>query len=378
MASDGQSADTKILHTRIEIADARPNVTPLFQNSAFLSDSPYFYTRKGNPNCSELESVFTKLEGCKHALAVTTGMTAINLCLRLLRPGDHVLINELIYGCSFKLLEDHCSHFGISLDVVDLTDNVKWTSKIRKETKMVFFETPTNPLLKTICIEDVSRLTKKKCPEAWVVVDNTWATPYFQKPLDLGADICVVSATKFYSGHSDCMAGVISTNSDSIAQSIAGFRFYGGAILDPHSCWLLRRSMQTFGLRMRDHVQKLKDMAAFLNTRKEVVRIYLPETNQRQLKDYGCILFFELDEKYEQKVSAFMRSLELFDVGTSMAAVVSSVAQPYTGSHLSLTEGEKSRMGIKKNLIRLCFGLEDKSDLQKDLEQAFARLHLTT
>lgn len=364
---------SEILHTRLNFESADPNVTPIFQNSSFLSSSPYFYSRKANPNCTELELIFSRLEDCSHSITTNTGMSAINLVLHLLSPGDHVIINRLMYGCTYRFFLDYCAQFDISIDVEDLCDT-EWTKKISGKTKMVFFETPTNPLLKTIDINKVSQAVKTINPNAIVVVDNTWATPYFQKPLKIGADICVVSATKFYSGHSDCMAGVISTNNKELADTFLKSRFYMGANLDPNSAWLIRRSMQTFALRMENHAQKIKALSTFLSTRSEVVKVYIPEINDKQLTSYGCILFIELKNIYEEKIEKFMNSLKLFDRGTSMASVVSSVAQPYTGSHLSMTPKEKETAGINKTLVRLCFGLEDENDLKTDLTQALEGL----
>ena len=367
--------NTEILHTKIDITRAHPNVTPLFQASSFLSSSEYFYTRKSNPNSAELEEVLKKLEGCEYVASVTTGMAAISMAMRLLQPGDHLLVNELIYGCSYQYFEEFSHHYQIHLDFVDMTDLAGLTAKLRPSTKMIFFETPTNPLLKTISIKQVAELRDSHCPSALIVVDNTWATSLFQKPLKCGADLSVVSGTKFYGGHSDCMAGFISTNQKELAEKIFSFRFFQGCILDPHSAWLMRRSMQTFTLRMREHESKLKVLSGFLRELPEVNQVYLPEIDDSQMTGYGCILFFELKDQYKDQVSQFMDSLQLFDRGTSMACVVSAVAQPFSGSHLSMSAEAKIRVGIKETLIRLCFGLEEAEDLKEDLLQAFGKLH---
>jgi cystathionine gamma-lyase/cystathionine gamma-lyase/homocysteine desulfhydrase len=301
-------------------------------------------------------------------------MTAIDLTLGLLKPGDHLIVSGLIYGCSFKLFQDFCERYNIDLDFADLTDPRSLKSLLKPRTRMVFFETPTNPFLKTIDIAAVSAEVKRRAPSALIVVDNTWATPYFQKPLKLGADLCVYSATKFYSGHSDCMGGMISTDRDALADQLRELRFYSGAILDPHSAWLLRRSLQTFTLRMDEHERVVLEMKRFLQARKEVAKVYFPRIDRKQLRGYGCILFFEFKPRYSRKAPAFAGALKLFEAGTSMACVVSSVARPYTGSHLSLTPAEKSGMGIKESLVRLCFGFEDIDDLKDDLRLAFQQI----
>ncbi len=365
---------TQILHTRISTEGALPNVTPVFQNSAFLTGSPFFYARKNNPNCEELETVFRGLEGCQYATVTNSGMAAISLALRQLKPHDHVILNELVYGCTYRYFVDFCTHYKISLDIVDLT-KPSWKEKLNSRTRMVFFETPTNPLLKTLNIAEISAATKAINPRALVCVDNTWATAFFQKPLNLGADIAIASATKFYAGHSDCMAGVITTNEKSLGEELARQRFYMGCHLDPHSAWLIRRSMQTFVLRMREHERVLKQMTVFLQDQAEIEKVYLPEVNKNQLTGYGCILFIELRPEFESKIESFMKSLQLFDRGTSMAAVVSSVAHPFSGSHASMTAEEKLRVGIKNTLLRLCFGFESEEDLKADLRQALDGLH---
>jgi cystathionine gamma-lyase/cystathionine gamma-lyase/homocysteine desulfhydrase len=246
---------------------------------------------------------------------------------------------------------------------------------MKPTTRMLLFETPTNPLLKTISIKEVSKLKDECCPNALVVVDNTWATSYFQKPLELGADLSVVSGTKFYGGHSDCMAGFISTNRQELAEKMFSLRFFQGCILDPHSAWLMRRSMQTFTLRMKEHQTKVQVMARFLREMDEISEVFLPEVDGNQMTGYGCILFFELKPKYVNSVIKFMDSLTLFDRGTSMACVVSAVAQPFSGSHLSMKPEDKKRVGIRETLVRLCFGMEDEQDLKNDLLQAFRQLN---
>jgi len=364
---------SKILHERVDTRSTLPNVTPLYQCSSFFAESDYFYTRKANPNTTELEQVLKTLEGCEFAGMVTTGMAAISMALRFLKPKDHLIVDRLIYGCTYKLFQDFCAHYDLGLDFVDLT-NAEWVRSISPQTRMVFFETPTNPFLKTIPIETIRRQADQIKSGILLVVDNTWATPLFQRPLTLGADLCVYSATKFYSGHSDCMGGVISTNRNDLAETISQIRFLSGGILDPHSAWLIRRSMQTFRLRMQEHERVIKKMASFLHAQAEIERVYLPEVGG-QLEGYGCILFCELKEQFEANVDRFLSGLSLFERGTSMASVVSAVAQPYFGSHLTLSPEEKKQMGIKPTLIRLCFGLEEISDLIDDLKTALRRLH---
>jgi len=225
-------------------------------------------------------------------------------------------------------------------------------------------------------IRKIADLASARNPAALVVVDNTWATPLFQNPLELGAHISLASATKYISGHSDVMGGFVAVNDDVLAESLLQTRFYSGAILDPNSAWLLRRSLHTFPLRMREHVRVTRRLAEYLQTRLEVAQVFLPEVDGEQLRDYGGILFFQLQPELSGRYGEFAHALSLFDTGTGMACVSSMVAQPWSGSHASLTNEEKRAMGLDEGLVRLCFGMEVAEDLIADLERALDALSL--
>lgn len=364
---------TKALHCRAEEGSALPAVTPLYQNSAFEAGSPYFYTRNNNPNVEELESVVSTLEGARHAVAVSTGMAAISTALQFLAPGDALVVNKDIYGCSYKLFQRAASRLNLDLTFLDLSlkENLP---RIPRSARMVFFETPTNPFLKSVDISAVVREVKSANPGALVVVDNTWATPLYQQPLEMGADISLHSATKYFSGHSDVMGGVLLANRTEIEEEMRATRFYHGAVLDPHSAWLLRRSMQTFALRMERHNENASRIRDFLSTCPQVVRVYYPEIDTHQLKGYGGLLFFELRADLVESYPLLTRALELFQTGTGMACVTSMIAQPYTGSHASMSPEEKSEMGLGRELVRLSIGLEEADDLKSDLARAFAAI----
>jgi cystathionine beta-lyase/cystathionine gamma-synthase len=364
---------TEALHVRVDAADARPSTTPLFQASAFEATSPYFYTRKNNPNVAELEETVRTLEGSKYAVAVTTGMAAVRMALDLLRPGDGIVMNSDIYGCSFKLVQRVAAHLGLRLSVLDLSDPAE-IHRIPEGTRMVLFETPTNPFLKVVDIQRVSGVARARSPDALVVVDNTWATPLFQRPLEHGADISLHSATKFFSGHSDVMGGVLLTDREDLHEAIRSARFYSGAILDPHSAWLLRRSMQTFPLRMARHQEVTKEMVVHLCRLPQVSRVYYPRIDGHQLRGYGGILFFDLRADLAERYGELVKALRLFGTGTGMACVTSMVAQPYTGSHASMAPEEKAAIGLGPGLVRLCFGLEDPKDLVEDLQSSLAKI----
>lgn len=360
---------TAALGLTTDLTDAHPSVTPIFQASAFSSDSPYFYTRKDNPNSLEFEHVVRTLEEASYAISTTTGMAAINLVLELVEPGDTLVINQLIYGCSYKYFVNLCQRRKITLIVQDLSNKESWKD-IPFDTTMILFETPTNPFLKTINIARLREYVNNRKKKPLIVVDNTWATPLYQQPLKHGADISLHSATKFFSGHSDVMGGVILTDSQDLYERLKEIRFYSGAILPPFSAWLLRRSLQTLTLRLRHHEKTSRQMVDFLSEKESINTVYFPEIDGEQLTGYSGILFFEFSEVFSSYYEAFRDSLKLFKTGTGMACVTSMIAQPYSGSHASMSEKEKKAMGIGKNLVRLCFGLEDIEDIKQDINQA--------
>lgn len=360
---------TQALHCRVDARDAAPVVTPLFQSSAFQAGSPYFYTRKDNPNVAELERVVATLEGARHGVAVSTGMAAISAVLELLRPGDALVLNRLVYGCSFKRVQRFAAQWRLDLRVLDLT-SADDLARLPANLRLVLFETPTNPFLRTIDIATVARAARAANPDALVAVDNTWATPLLQRPLEHGADLSLHSATKYFSGHSDVMGGLVLTDSDALAEAVRAGRFYGGAVLDPHSAWLLCRSLQTLGVRLRAQGATTRRLVEFLSARRQVSRVYYPEIDGRQLRGYATLVFFELRDDLVARYAEFAERLRLFSTGTGMACVTSMVAQPFTGSHASMTDAEKAQMGLGRSLVRLSFGLEDPADLEDDLAAA--------
>lgn len=361
--------ETELLHLKYDYNEAKPSVSPIFQCSAFDSNSDYFYSRKNNPNIEELEKVICCIENSKFSLAFSTGMTAIYITLSLLKPGSHLIINKHIYGCSYKLFQKYCKRLNINLKIIDLSNESEEEISIKK-VDMVIFETPTNPFLKTIDIQKTSTLVKSINPDALIIVDNTWATPLYQNPLTLGADLTIYSATKYFSGHSDVMGGIVTTNNAFLYEKLLSERFYSGSILPPYSAWLLSRSMKTFSIRMKRHSETTREIILKLKNRPYINHIYYPEINDSQLKSYGGIIFIEVPQYIGSKYNEIIKELKYYGTGTGMACVTSMIAKPYTGSHASMTAEEKKDMGITENLIRLCFGLEDPEDLILDLDNA--------
>jgi cystathionine gamma-lyase / homocysteine desulfhydrase len=360
---------SKAIHEKIHIDNALPVVTPIFQASAFESESPFFYTRKNNPNIQEFESVVAILEETKYAVATTTGMSAIHLILGLLEINSGLVINADIYGCSYKLFQKYCEKMNIRLSILDLSlsENIK---KIPPDTSMVFFETPTNPFLKTINIREVSDYVKSRNKDCMITVDNTWATPLFQKPIKHGADISLHSATKYFSGHSDVMGGCILTDNDDIYNRLHEMRFYQGNILAPNSAWLLRRSLHTLQIRLKTQGKTTVVLKDFLAEHPLVKHVYYPIIDGEQLTNYGTLIFFSFKPEFVKYYPVFTKNLKLFSTGTGMACVSSMVALPYSGSHASMSDKEKETMGLDKSLVRLSFGLEPVDDLKEDLIHA--------
>jgi cystathionine gamma-lyase/homocysteine desulfhydrase len=367
---------SSLLHFKIDDPQASPAVTPVYQCSAFTAESKHFYSRKSNPNVLEFEEIIKKIEETQYCIAVATGMSALYLVLDLLPPNGTLVINKHIYGCSYKLFQRIAKQRQLQLLVLDLSiaENI---AKIPAKTDMVIFETPTNPFLHHIDIAAISETVKKSNPRALIVVDNTWATSLHQKPLQWGADISLHSCTKYYSGHSDVMGGVILVNDSFLYEELTSSRFYSGTILTPYSAWLLRRSMQTFYVRMDYHGKLTKEMYPFLQKFPAVKKVYYPSIDGKQLTGYGGIVFFQLQDSLIDQYVLFRDSLKLFATGTGMACVTSMVAQPFTGSHASMTEEEKKEMDLNKGLVRLCFGLENIEDLKQDLIQAFNKITIT-
>jgi len=239
---------------------------------------------------------------------------------------------------------------------------------------MVIFETPTNPFLKTISIRQVADYLNVLNNNAILVVDNTWATPLFQKPLQQGADISLHSATKYFSGHSDVMGGCIALSDPVIYDQLRTLRFYQGNILAPHSAWLLRRSMQTLEIRLKQQSKTTLKVKAFLENHELVEKVFYPLVDGEQLLDYGALIFFSLKKEYIDSYQNLTENLKLFSTGTGMACVSSMIALPYTGSHSSMNEDEKKNMGLDKTLVRLSIGLEAANDLMADLKTGFSAI----
>ena len=356
-------------------------IVPVYQTSTFQQDAigkhkGYEYSRTGNPTRKALEDVLASLEGGKYGLAFASGVAAETAVFSILKPGSHIVVGDDIYGGTYRLLERVLSiHYGFKITYVNVDDINSFEKAIGKETKLIWVETPTNPLLKIIDLKNLSEIAKKA--NVLLAVDNTFASPYFQRPLELGADIVVHSTTKYLSGHSDVIGGAVITSSEKIYTDLKYYQNAAGAIPGPWDCWLVLRGIKTLAVRMREHEKNALYLAEFLEKHPKVEKVYYPglksskyyEVAKKQMDGFGGMISFELKGGFHQ-VEKFISKLKIFLLAESLGGVESLVCYPPKMTHGVFSEKEKIQRGIKDNLIRLSVSIEHKDDLKFDLEQA--------
>ncbi|OAG92898.1 cystathionine gamma-synthase [Ferroacidibacillus organovorans] len=375
--------DTQYLHTGNEVDPLYgASSVPIYQASTFHQgfddEVLYDYARSGNPTRAALENIVATLEGGVRGFAFSSGMAAITAALLILPSGSHVIACEDLYGGTFRALTRVFTRLGIETTFVDATDPQNIARALRPNTKAVYLETPSNPTMRIIDIRACAEIAKGA--GAVTMVDNTFMTPYFQKPHELGADIVLHSATKFLGGHSDVIAGVATVNSDALAQEMYLIQNGFGAVLGPQDCFLVMRGIKTLGVRMRQSEATAIRLAAFLREEPQVQRIYYPgikeheghATHMRQATGPGALLSFTLRD--EDAVRAFVKRLKLPLFAVSLGAVESILSYPIRMSHAAMPEEERQKRGITAGLLRMSVGLEDIEDLIEDFRQAFAAL----
>jgi cystathionine beta-lyase/cystathionine gamma-synthase len=334
----------------------------------------YVYSRSGNPTRDALQKNLATLEKGKYALAFSSGLSAIHAMSTLLKNGDHAIVSNDVYGGTYRLFERVLTNYGLSFTFVDSTKIENIENAIQTNTKLVHIETPTNPLLAITDIKEVSNLCKSK--NLILSVDNTFATPYLQNPLELGADIVVHSATKYLGGHSDLIGGVLVFNSDELYEKLKFVQNAIGAILSPFDCWLLLRSIKTLSVRMERHNQNAIILAEFLQSHPKVKKVFYPGLQshpqhsiaKKQMRGFGGMISFELEDFETAK--KVMYKLKIFTLAESLGGVESLVCHPATMTHASIPKEIREKNGLNDGLIRLSVGIEDIEDLQNDLEQA--------
>jgi len=339
----------------------------------------YVYSRMDNPTRHALEDCLPNLEGGRYGLAFGSGLAAETTVLHLLKQGDHVVSAADIYGGTYRLFAEVLSRWGLDFTFVDATDIGNVTNAIRPNTRMVWIESPTNPMLQVIDIASTAAVAHSQ--GALLVVDNTFASPYFQKPLTLGADVVSYSTTKYLGGHSDVIGGALVMSSQELYERLKPLQSIIGAVPGPFDAWLVLRGIKTLAVRMRQHTENALAVARYLAGHPRVQKVHypgLPEHPQhtlaaRQMSGFGGMLSFELAADLEI-VQRFLRSLQIFSMAVSLGGVESLMAHPATMTHGSIPEETRQRHGITDGLIRCSVGLEDKEDLLWDLEQALAQI----
>lgn len=351
---------------------------PIYQVSTFKQDGigghkGYEYSRTGNPTRHGVEELIKDLEGGTAGFAFSSGMAAITAVVMLLNSGDHIILTDDVYGGTFRVITKVLNRFGIEYSFVDSSDMDKVERAIRKNTKAIFIETPTNPLLKITDIAAAARLAKKQ--QLLTIVDNTFATPYWQNPLELGADIVLHSATKYLGGHSDVVAGLLVVNSPELAQEMHFIQNSTGAVLGPQDSWLLMRGIKTLAVRMEEHEKNTKLITDFLLQHPAVLKVYYPGlethpghgTAKQQSRGFGGMVSF--DTGSEEKAERLFRKMKLFTLAESLGAVESLISLPAKMTHASIPAERRAELGITDGLVRISVGLEDSEDLIEDLTQ---------
>ena len=358
---------------------------PIYQTSTFVQEGPgqnkgYDYTRTGNPTRSVLENLIAGLEQGSVGIAFGSGLAAIDAVLKLLQAGDEIVAVDDIYGGAYRLFEQVYRKFGIHVTYVDTSELSRVFHAITSRTKLIWIETPTNPCLKISDIEGIAKIARAH--GCLLCVDNTFASPTLQKPLSLGADIVVHSATKYLGGHSDLIAGLVVTKDTSLGEKIKFLQNATGGILAPFDSWLLIRGIETLPLRVRQHCASAQRIAEFLEQHPLVGRVHYPgldshkghQLAKRQSKGFGGIVSFSLKENTLEAAISFVSSTRLFRLAESLGGIKSLVSHPASMTHKSIPEERRKESGVEDSLIRLSVGLEDKEDLVEDLEQAFNRI----
>ena len=381
--SNYKNTETALIHGGISIDERTGAVNvPIYQTSTYKQDGlgkmrGYEYSRTGNPTREALEALIRDLEGGYAGFAFGSGMAALTAVLSLLHSGDRVLISSNVYGGTFRLLSKVFDHFGFTYTIADTEHPDVYESQITADVKAVIIESPANPLMTVTNIKAVAEVSHRH--GLLVIVDNTFMTPYLQKPLELGADIVVHSATKYLGGHSDVVSGLAVVNSKELAEKIAFIQNSTGGVLGPFDSFLLIRGIKTLAVRMDRHVENAKAVANFFSKHKAVKNIYYPglksdkgyETNQKQAKNGGAMISFELHENYD--INTFFESLELVSLAESLGGVESLVCHPATMTHASIPADIRKKVGITDGLIRLSVGIENVEDIIADIEQAIAK-----
>ncbi|RRQ82638.1 cystathionine gamma-synthase [Enterococcus faecium] len=375
---------TKLIHGGISEDPTTGAVSvPIYQTSTYRQDGvgqpkQYEYSRSGNPTRFALEELIADLEGGVRGFAFSSGLSGIHAVFSLFQVGDHILLGDDVYGGTFRLFDKVLTKNGLEYTIIDTSNLDKIEQSIKPNTKALYLETPSNPLLKITDLEKSATLAHQH--GLIVIADNTFATPYFQRPLDLGSDIVVHSGTKYLGGHSDVVAGLVTSNHKDLADQIGFYQNAIGAVLGPQDSWLLQRGIKTLSVRMEEHQKNAFVVADFLFSHPAVEKVYYPGlpdhelhgVAKQQMSGFSGMISFTL--KNEESAIPFVESLQLFTLAESLGGVESLVEIPSVMTHASIPKEKREEAGIKDGLIRLSVGIEYGQDLINDLAQAFDRI----
>lgn len=375
---------TKYIH-----AGAHPDpstgaiMTPIFQTSTYVQEAPgvnkgYEYARSQNPTRQALEEALAVIEDGKYGLSFSSGVAATDAVIKLLQPGNEVIAGSDMYGGTYRLFSKIYQKFGIAFHYVDMTDVTNIEAKINANTKLIWVETPTNPLMNIADITAIARISNKH--KILMCVDNTFASPALQNPLQLGADIVMHSATKYLSGHSDVIQGALVMNNKDIRDELYFIQKSCGAVPGPMDCFLVLRGIKTLGIRMERHSQNGKIIAHYLKSHPAVKKVYWPgfedhpghQIAKQQMRDFGGMISFELKEDTMEAAKKVLSGTKLFSLAESLGGVESLINHPASMTHASIPRDERIKNGLSDTLIRLSVGIEDADDLIADLDQAIA------
>lgn len=360
-------------------------MTPVFQTSTFVQESPgkfkenYDYARSANPTRTALEANLASLEGGKFGISFASGCAAMSAVLHSLKSGDHVVVCDDVYGGTFRLFERIFKQLGLAYTMVDMCDHVATERAFTPQTKVVWVETPTNPMLKIIDIQAVGRLAKAK--GALMVVDNTFASPYLQNPLSLGADIVLHSCTKYIGGHSDVIGGALIVNEQALADKLHYIQNAVGGVPGPWDCFLLLRSTKTLEVRMKAHCANAAKVAAFLEGHKKIEKVYYPGLKSHpqhglaseQMHGFGGMVSMVVRGGLSA-ARTFLENVKLFSLGESLGGVESLIEHPAIMTHATIPPENRAKLGIVDGLVRLSVGIEDVDDLIGDLDKGLAKI----
>lgn len=354
---------------------------PIYQTSTYSQTTPgghkgFEYSRSGNPTRASLEKSLASLESGSHGLAFGSGLAAIDAVLKLLQPGDEVISTNDLYGGSYRLFKNIYEKFGIKFHFIEMHDASNIENFINNNTKLIWIETPTNPLINIIDVKACSTIAKKH--QILLAVDNTFATPYLQRPLELGADIVMHSATKYLGGHSDVVLGALVVNNQELAKKLYFIQKASGAICGPQDSFLVLRGIKTLHLRMQRHCENAQAVAHFLVSHPKIEKVNWPglpshpnhEIAKNQMKDFGGMISFTTKGNRKEEAIKIVENLKIFTLAESLGGVESLAGHPATMTHASIPKEEREKTGIVDSLIRLSVGIEDVEDLIEDLKQA--------